>query len=65
MKKPLIARPFWPAISFQEENPYPPLKRMRDTDKIIAYSDATQFVGKFLEKLPRRKNHENNPPSQG
>lgn len=65
MKNPLIARPFWPAISFQEENPYPPLKRMSDTDKTIAYTNAMKVEGEFLEKLTRRKNHENNPPSQG
>ncbi|WP_336918805.1 hypothetical protein [Vibrio cholerae] len=64
MEKPLIGRPFYPVVSFNEENPYPPLKRMRDTDKIIAYSDATKFVGEFLEKLPGRKDHAANRKRQ-
>ncbi|EGQ8014066.1 hypothetical protein HFM15_002351 [Vibrio cholerae] len=65
MQTPLIARPFYPAVSFYEENPYQPVKPIIDTDILITYAKSTQFVGEFLEKLPRRKNHENNPPPQG
>ncbi|QXC58707.1 hypothetical protein KSS82_11745 [Vibrio mimicus] len=65
MKTSLIARPFYPAVSFHEENPYQPVKPIIDTDILIAYAKSTQFVGKFLQNLSRRKHNENNPPSQG
>ncbi|EKF9299608.1 hypothetical protein O1B50_000101 [Vibrio cholerae] len=61
MKKPLIARPFYPAVSFHEENPYQPVKPIIDTDILIAYAKSTQFVGEFLQNLPRRKNHDQHP----
>ncbi|HFG1702716.1 TPA: hypothetical protein ACGGR5_000513 [Vibrio cholerae] len=65
MEKPLIARPFYPAVSFYEENPYQPVNPIIDTDILIVYAKSTEFVGEFLQNLSRRKNHENNPPSQG
>ncbi|MDA5316704.1 hypothetical protein [Vibrio cholerae] len=64
MKNPLIARLFHPVVSFNEENPYQPVKQITDIDRIVIYAKSTEFVGNFLEKLSRRKNHENNPPSQ-
>lgn len=42
------SRPFWPAISFKEENPYPQAKKVRQADKIAAYAKSTELVGNLL-----------------
>jgi len=44
-------KPFWPAISFKEENPYPLAKKVRQADKIAAYAKSTELVGNFIEGL--------------
>lgn len=41
-------RPFFPAISFKEENPYPLAKKVRQADKIAAYAKSTELVGNLL-----------------
>lgn len=38
-------KPFFPAISFKEENPYPQAKKVRQADKIAAYAKSTELVG--------------------
>lgn len=44
-------RPFFPAISFKEENPHPLAKKVRQADKIAAYAKSTELVGNFIEGL--------------
>lgn len=47
------SRPFFPAISFKEENPYPQAKKVRQADKIAAYAKSTELVGNLLIEMMR------------
>lgn len=47
------SRPFLPAISFKEENPYPQAKKVRQADKIAAYAKSTELVGNLLIEMMR------------
>ncbi|HFQ4860149.1 TPA: hypothetical protein ACGUTL_001106 [Vibrio vulnificus] len=38
-------KPFLPAISFKEENPYHQAKKALQADKIAAYAKSTELVG--------------------